>query len=297
MSKHSNSPRSFLSRPVGLLAALLVLCLHATVLAEDTPATRRAPRDTDERTVQLDPRPIVKGSVYTDDQRPVPGAVVWLNQVGTQLVWHDEQHDDRYVTTDEAGHFQFDGLETRPCVVNLAPRGREGVPGDWMKDYQFPEALDVSLSAERPAQQVELVLRKGVTLTGSIVDEKGAPYGGVTVEASAGGKRLKETRSDPDGHFEFPGLSPTTVYTLSCFEQAFDPRSFAKVDMARGCTVSLTLARMGSVVLKVTDPGGKPVTRAVYTMCRIAEKPSRGFLQPVTAQVSADGRYPVRFLR
>ena len=141
----------------------------------------------------LPPGAAIVGGVRDAQDRPLSGALVELEEADGALF----QPAYRPVATDTRGHFEILGLE--PGKFRLVARHRELAPA----------VSDVFSLVEGGEEQVDLVLRPGVTVAGRLVGpDQGAVRGSVTL-AEVDGQPAPETlvatskaEAGADGHFE-----------------------------------------------------------------------------------------------
>ncbi len=179
------------------------------------------------------------------------------------------------------------GLTAEPPVD--PPAQRTGTDGSFRFDFSPSQTMDSSLSCATegcvtavlgmslsPGQQLvhaDIVLRRGVSVRGRVVDRKGLPVAGVQFDArsrepadASGHGRCRAAVTDRDGRFAFDGVLLPGVYAPG---------------VGSGCTVrepdriELSLARpVEDVVVvadvpigirgRVLDEGGAPVRATLY---------------------------------
>jgi protocatechuate 3,4-dioxygenase beta subunit len=137
--------------------------------------------------------------------------------------------------------------------------------------YTSSEAVEVRLTEGEPAD-VQLPLERGVSVTGRVTDDGGAPIAGAAVyvtgaeldrisaRSSLRGGGPGNARSAEDGTFTIAGLEPGTA-TLAVrkegyvpFRQAIDARGTTNVDvrLGRGLTLNGVVLRNGKPVPEVS---------------------------------------------
>jgi protocatechuate 3,4-dioxygenase beta subunit len=219
---------------------------------------------------------MVTGRVVDPQGQPVPGAVVRL----------DGEWD---VKADAEGGFRFENR--RPGVFFLEAQGADYLPARrWLEVQEVGAGL-------RASPSVELQLRPGSTLTGTVRDPAGKPLAGVQVAAVAvdlflrdwreeplwTGARLKErygswleqnTRTDGQGRYALTGL-PDDEYVVILLDEAW-PLTFSDpvtAHLGRGGPPRQPVGDLrpepeGFVRLggRVAKPDGTPLTNADLTL-------------------------------
>ena len=191
----------------------------------------------------------IVGRVVDETQRPLARILV-MARVGA--TWGGGE------TTGESGAFVVAGLPAG--TAELTALDRNGAAGGY---------LEARLQVAAGTDGVEIVLRRGLDISGRIVDEDGRPVVGRTVIAreaaanplaSAGGKEGPTT--DIDGRFRFVGLAPG-LYRLH-----LDGAGGGWVRMwltggervaAGSRDLSLTLTSGGTIAGVVVDASGTPL--------------------------------------
>ncbi|MFP2928447.1 carboxypeptidase regulatory-like domain-containing protein, partial [Pyxidicoccus sp. 3LG] len=150
---------------------------------------------------------LLSGIVTDTEGHPLPD--VWLEAMKPAVLparakaptdEEDEEEVDPEVysgPTDEEGHF----------VIEVPERGRYVLTA--VGGGSLPTRLDV----DAPATALEVVLRGGATLEGTVVDASGAPLDGVQLSVKPGAEEKApelKTRTDEQGAFRLAGLPPGT---------------------------------------------------------------------------------------
>jgi hypothetical protein len=198
----------------------------------------------------------ITGVVVDADGRPVASLGLELDPVE-----QDSAPGNTFVQTDERGRFTFGGLSGGSFRVRNA---------SWWDDGR---GLVVASSEPVRAGTTELrlVAKRGAKLAGSVVDEKGAPAGGVLVQAVAsegGGARQAQTK--PDGRFEIGGLDDAVSYVVTAHA---DGRPPARATDVRPGTQDLRLTlRPGLTATgRLLDAAGAPKAGAQVWAHRSAD--------------------------
>ena len=182
--------------------------------------------------------------------------------------------------TDEEGQFLFEGLLAGSYYVEARAPG-------WMPARLRPVASG--------AQQVELTLRRGAVLRGTVTEAAtGQPVPGFTVvvERRRGPLRRlpyrSETFLDPQGRFEFPGLEPHH-YAVTVRAQGYSPSVPEEVTVQGSQAVEVTVAlsqggRAGGTVVDAET--GQPIAWAQVVIEGPVGDP--GLPVPLTARTVTD---------
>jgi len=146
----------------------------------------------------------ITGSIVNERGEPMPGATVFIRQLGTQ-------NAGRTSSADSEGRFRITGLE--PALYVIIGSAAAYV-------YQYPEP-DSSPSYYRVGDSVRIEMVKGGVITGSVVNTAGEPIVGIRVRAI----RIKDPKgqtprtpqygntersTDDRGIYRLYGLAPGT---------------------------------------------------------------------------------------
>ncbi|MEM7164043.1 MAG: sigma-70 family RNA polymerase sigma factor [Planctomycetota bacterium] len=144
--------------------------------------------------------------------------------------------------SDDSGAFEIVAVEPGEYDIRARCSG-----------YSTYKGGRVTIRDEDSAQAPPIVLERGFTITGRVLDPSGQPVAGATVSASAGFPDLgaKRAKSDEDGNFEIAGLDDKS-YRVSAKSSNFSPAT-AK-DISAGSTdLVLQLQKAASVSGTVVD--------------------------------------------
>ena len=166
--------------------------------------------------------------------------------------------------TDAEGKFTITGLTAGKVSVQFQTRDIPPSP------YILPEPVVVDLAEGRPATDVAIKVFRGAILSGQMTDvASGAPLPGVLVTLA--GKPtladpkgiLQVVKSDPDGHYEAPGLPPGDL-ELVAQAKDYAEKSMKVVVGNYGQTQRLDVRMewMPAVNGTVVDSTGAPVAGA-----------------------------------
>ncbi|HEX6903936.1 MAG TPA: carboxypeptidase-like regulatory domain-containing protein [Thermoanaerobaculia bacterium] len=178
----------------------------------------------------LAPGGVVEGRVSADG-RPMPGVEVAV----LAPTANDFSFPDLQATTDGDGQFRIDGIPPGPRTVEAKAEG-------------YRRAVrDVEVTAE--TKTVELVLERGLDVSGRVVDDAGNPIASVTVRLLAGRNILNapQTVTGADGAFTVGGLQDGT-YRLMAHKEGYTMEG-------RGESVTVAGASVAGVEVKLSSGG------------------------------------------
>jgi carboxypeptidase family protein len=237
------------------------------------------------------------GRVVDRAGKPVADAEVRLLPVGS-----DDPRSAREATlravTGASGTFRIDRLAGGP--FNLRARARGFAPTLVRRVDLPPGNGSVDLGT--------LVLERGLTLEGRVVDTAGNPIGGATVQVTPstglavwdlpldGEAPGWETVSGRDGAFSFAGLAPGGE-TLRASRQGFAARTLPGIGVPSAEPVLVRLDPAARISGTVKDDSGEPVAGANVLLSEVSSAagdgaPPQDRTRPVGAAVSdAEGRF------
>jgi ankyrin repeat protein/beta-lactamase regulating signal transducer with metallopeptidase domain len=213
-------------------------------------------------TLKMEKAQAIGGMVKNDDGQPVAGANVVLIIRGSSMGGMAQQvfNDiwERRVTTDKDGKWHFDEApsDLRSLSVTLEH-----------PDYISNERIDARPSDDDFKQlKALLIAHKGVSVEGTVTDDKGKPVTGVDVvfgEAGSGSTTSPNTTTDAAGHFHFGGLSIKRTYMLPpilTFTSAnYSPEMIELKPLAGRQTLQIQLKPGKRLRLRLTDQQGHPI--------------------------------------
>jgi hypothetical protein len=185
---------------------------------------------------------------------------------------------NRNAMTDDKGAFTVAGLETGDCQLSLMEWGGPGA------------GLIIQNGDKVPAgsKDVQLVASKGLTITGSVVDEANAPVknAGVNATAASGG-RNRGARVKDDGTYEITGLAAGVTYKVVANAQG---RVLGKAnDVAAGTgNVRLVCAKGLEASGRVVDEAGAAVKNGQLMLTLASDNDYRAY-----AATDGDGNFKV----
>lgn len=193
----------------------------------------------------------ITGRLYkTESDEPISGVEVWLGARS------DGFGKVVRTTTDPEGNYRFEGLtedvyRVRRSAVN------PGLPG-----AREEEAVLVALR-EGQHQEVNLPVRMGIRVAGTVVDAQGRPVSGANVE----GRDRNDNRSleiyttNSDGTFELFGFRPTQALTIEADvkdQQASELHGPLELDDEGILDLVVSLHPAASISGTVVDSQGRP---------------------------------------
>ena len=228
---------------------VLLRIRHAGYLPKT--ATFRIPMDQDP-VISLEPASRVVGYVVTENEAPVEGARVRLRPASseTPLLRRIAARGGVETTavTDSEGRFEIPEAEAGPAILTAEAKHFE------------TSHLAVDVPAGQTADEVEIILRKGRTLTGRVIDSSGSPVEDAVVSAEG-----KQSRSRGRGLFELSGLSPTGAVEIVARHPAFGSTS-ATASTSDPQPLVLRFQDSASLEIQVVDPGEIAVSGARITV-------------------------------
>jgi protocatechuate 3,4-dioxygenase beta subunit len=180
--------------------------------------------------------------------------------------------------TDEQGRFVLDAAPGRGCVLAAHPT------------HQLGEVCEVTVSLGSERSGIEIVLRDGGQVSGSVVWSDGTAAAGATVIATKRdwihqpmqSKSYRfEARTGPDGRFEFRGIK-RGAFELTAFTDDASSGLVA-VDLTKSAVarnIELKLEHEGAIRGRVVDQAKNPIGYALVDY----------FIDPTLAPPDAQGK-------
>jgi protocatechuate 3,4-dioxygenase beta subunit len=196
------------------------------------------------------PRPfeITGRVVQAPSGRPVAGALVWTGEHPTSAP----------ARTDDEGRFRLLAAADETIRLSAAATGFL--------------ALDRQPLPRRAGPlETTLRLRPAARLVGRVVDSRGVPVAGASLDALPGGRTVW---SRPDGRFRLSGLLPRGTYELSVSKTGFPPtREPARTGAAgeEPAPLRIVLGENQRARGRVLDREGRPVAGAELTLATQSE--------------------------
>jgi uncharacterized GH25 family protein len=221
--------------------------------------------------------------VVLDDGLSITGVVVGpgdkpVGQIALQAAPAEPGAADMNGTnawTDMQGKFTLSGLAPGAYRITVAPWG--GSNQGWV--------LESNDAVQAGASGVRLTVVKGVSISGTVVDESGKPIAGASVNAgSAKGGQWRFSQSKEDGSFEVSGLEGST-FTMSANAPGRVP--WQQSGVQAGATVQIVLAKGLAAKGRLLDASGKPMAGTQIALAHSDGKHNQ------SAATDADGNFSV----
>ena len=250
--------------------------------------------DVDLGTVVLSPGVAIEGLVVDAEGRPLAGIEIRAGE------------PSRFPLP---AAFQLMMLARETPAITGAD-GRFAVP-----DRRQGERLDLVVSGDGyvtlavagvtapPEEPLEVVLKQSSRVSGRVVDPRGEPIAGASVEARAEGlggsggggmSSLNRSRTDADGGFELRAVEPGLV-TVAASATGFQEAQLSGLEAAAGGElrdVELVLRPGAMVRGTVLDAGGEPVAGARVWISATGEERPEAY-----ATTDGDGRFEITGVR
>ncbi len=157
----------------------------------------------------------LSGRVFDPDGRPWPGVGIVVRVTDADLRRHRLRRDRVSAVTDGDGRFHVKGLHGTHATIAV----------DTNRGSRAETYMQQDLRVEPGQRDIEIRVRTERTITGRVLDPKGAPVAGVWVSitdvATSSGARLT---TDGDGRFRFHGRSRATYeFSASARRIPFGP--------------------------------------------------------------------------
>ncbi len=207
-------------------------------------------------TLALEPGTSIGGIIQDEDGKPIEGATVYL-LVSSGGELKDVAIRDQPYKTDAAGRWRCDIMPAKldDILIRLAHP-------DYVSDDMYGRTPKPPLAQLRDMTGV-MVMKKGVALTGRVLDTEGRPVEGASVMQGAMrlGTEYPTTRTDKEGRFRFQNARPGEMI-LTVQAAGYAPE-LKKLAVQKG-TVPLEFRLERGHILKgrVVDKAGNPVAGA-----------------------------------
>ncbi len=231
----------------------------------------------------------ISGVVVTADGKPVGRVAIEAEPVlSIERPSDDESLDVQSggnAWTDGQGKFTIAGLAPGAYRVDVAPWG--GSNQGW--------TLESKEEIQAGASGVRLVVGKGATIGGFVVDESGRPIAGASVNAvPQSGGTWRSVRSKADGTFEFAGLDAEGTFMVRVSAPGRVPGRLDGV-AAGTATLRLVLAKGLTASGRITDAAGKALASTSVSLVR-SDHGHSDHGGNDHAQTDAEGRFTVEGL-
>lgn len=201
---------------------------------------------------------VLEGTVVDEEGRPLPQVALFVDPTASAL----STLAAAGAATDASGRYRLGGLAAGEATLHLMVDG-------------FPRETH-TIEIRPGVQQRDFVLRRGVSVSGRVVDEEGVGVGGawLLLAPPDGPGASGHTMSAPDGRFRIPSVAPG-AYRLMVQTQGFHvpseslplevgdlPIEGLEVVLSRGATISgrvvgVEAAQMAGVQVTAADGAGQ----------------------------------------
>ena len=240
------------------------------LVAQVKPGERR-----DGLVIKLSEPITVSGTVADPDGRLVRSAEVSL-VVNAGRFSHSQK-----IATDSSGRFAFE------------PMTRGGITLEARADGWAPSPLLVisKNKIKGGSLSFDLVLQRGNSVAGRVIDGEGNPLGGVRLRLGRGGSSFKalERYSSDDGTFEIAGVD-RSKYWLSAVKGGYATGVVEGVEPPSR-NLEVTLLPFGSIRGKVTDASGRALSSFVVRVDRLKQRGVARVKEIGEATRYSDGTY------
>ncbi|MEN6335846.1 MAG: carboxypeptidase-like regulatory domain-containing protein [Phycisphaerales bacterium] len=211
-----------------------------------------------EYTLAMEPGTIIGGVVRDEEGKTIEGATVSLlvpsdgsSQVERVSIW---DHPEK---TDAEGRWRCDIMPARLNEVVF----RLSHP-DYISDEMFGKTPAPPIESLR-SQTGVMVMKRGVTVAGRVVDMDGKPIEGATVAQGSDrfGSHYPDTTTDKDGRFEFKNVRPEQM-VLTVQARGFAPELEQPLPQKGMAPIEFKLERGHTLRGRIVDKAGNPVAGA-----------------------------------
>lgn len=211
--------------------------------------------------VELRPARVLSGRVVGPAGEPVANAKlerIEENGAGRGGETYYGRSSESLTDTDSQGRFRAGGLE--PGIFNLEVSA-EGYKKRVLRGLELPEEADV--------EDLEIILERGLAVTGRVLDDRGRPVSGARVSAmmeNDGGEMnmdigFPSTETDGEGRYRLGGLE-LGRYRISAFSPEGVRAEAITIVRPGDNLVNLSFGRTTEVSGRVVDESGEPVAGA-----------------------------------
>ena len=195
----------------------------------------------------------IRGSISeTETGAPIEGVELHAWPDGAMYLERDLS-----ATSDAEGHYEITGLPGGRYTLDLLRT--EGYVAD-----QIREGRVVSVTLGESLEGADFLLQRGVTLSGTAVDESGEPVVGLEVSARSNSGNGESGRTAQGGQFTVRGLPLHTQVTLEASGRGYTTTHQEPINTGEAGVEGLTLTveKGASISGIVVDGGGAPVSEA-----------------------------------
>ena len=227
------------------------------------------------------------GQVVDSANNPVEGVSIFWNYPEVAMLTNMATQGDPAATTIADGTFQVRNLPVNRPITLMARHA----------EYVDAKQENIVLQPGESLTGLQIMMSKGGSITGSVVDTTRQPVVGASIVAKAvrpAGTPLAAVVSGPDGAF-IVNNTPPAVYDLECNAPEYVTATKSDVkDVTTGVQIVLVKAATYSGKL-VTESGGEPVKKF-----RVRIRPSDGAaIRTATRNESmrdAEGKFEIKGL-
>jgi protocatechuate 3,4-dioxygenase beta subunit len=233
----------------------------------------------------------LEGKVVDEEsQQPVAGASLGTRKMmqrgfggGTTVL--STVRSFGQTTSDDAGVFRFEGVETGELTLSASAPGYRSVE------------INVTIPEDSAPRPVTVPLKKGLTLRGIVLDALGTPALGVDVRVEESGSDTRlptltnrsSLRTGPDGKFFADTLEPGRYQITAEDDTGASAREVAEAGQSE--EITLRLQAEGVLAGSVVSEDGAPIAGATIT----AFGGTRGFT-PTDTRSAPDGSFTIEHL-
>ncbi len=206
---------------------------------------RQPAADPADYTLVLPPALPIGGVIQDEQGNGIPGVSVSVSIAKTMpsRLERVEIHDAK-VVTDASGRWQYDSAPKDPDKVYVARKHPDYIGDDYVQ-----------------SMAPVMVMRKGVAVTGRVVDDAGNPIEGVEVIQGRDrwGTSFPSTRTDAQGQFRFGQVKPGEELILTAQKPGYTPDLQRLPTGPDAVPVEFHLGPGRTILARVVDAAGKPV--------------------------------------
>lgn len=224
--------------------------------------------------ITVTPGTAASGRVVDQAGQPVPGAAVRLRPAHQEdESWSEEDSTPLEGLSGPDGRFLLSHLAAGRYDLQIE---REGLSPGRIAGLEIP-------SGSRAVDLGDVRLKAGGFIEGRVLDESGRPVAGAHIGLSLPMERMNErppqAETGPDGSFRLKGLARGERYDLWIQADGFVQRQAPGVEAPPSEPLRIELRRGRTLTVRVVDPEGKPVARALLSRMEkvLATGPGAGY--------------------
>ncbi len=218
-----------------------------------------------EFTFAMDPSVPIGGVIQNEQGQPIPGAKVSFMQftppsdtVPEAVQGYIQSLENRVngtLVTDEQGRWRYDNAPRGAKDINFRLEHPDYISDPMFNSSSAPEKLLDMTSV--------MVMKKGLSVVGTVLDTKGRPIRGAKVMQGHDrwGTNYPDTTTDAEGRFQFANTAPgEMILTIQAEGYAPELDTIEVRDQTEPLEVHL--AKGGTIRIRVVDSAGKPIAGA-----------------------------------